>query len=210
MRIEVEMSFYRTHIFPWLVDVSMRNARIRRYREALVPQAKGKVLEIGIGSGLNLPFYGSEVERLYGLDPSPELRAMAAKRAREAGRDVELLEGSAEEIALSDHSLDTVISTWTLCSIPDVEKALREIRRVLKPDGQLLFVEHGLAPEPNIQRWQHRLNRLWSRVSGGCNMDRKIDALIFDAGFHAPGLQTEYAQGPKIMTYMYRGRALPD
>lgn len=204
------MSFYRSHIFPWLVDVSMRTALIQRYREEVVPQAKGKVLEIGIGSGLNFPFYSSEVEQLYGLDPSPELQAMAAKRAREAGRDVELLEGSAEDIALPDHSLDTVISTWTLCSIPDVERALRELRRVLKPGGQLLFVEHGLAPEPNIQRWQHRLNPLWSRVSGGCNMDRKIDALILGAGFRCAQLRTEYAKGPKVMTYMYRGRALSE
>jgi ubiquinone/menaquinone biosynthesis C-methylase UbiE len=203
------VSFYSDYIFPWLIDVSMKNAGIRHYREELVPQARGRVLEIGVGSGLNLPFYGREVEHLYGLDPSPGLRKMAAKRARKVHREVELLEGSAEEIALPDHSLDTVITTWTLCSIPDVNSALREMRRVLKADGQLLFVEHGLAPEEKVQRWQHRLNPLWHRVSGGCNMDRKIDASIAAAGFRMTQLETEYAKGPKVMTFMYRGRALP-
>ena len=203
------MSLYYRYIFPRLLDLSMRSAEVQRYRQQLVPHAKGRVLEIGIGSGLNLPFYGPEVEHLYGLDPSPELRRIAGRRANRMGRDVELLNGSAEQIALADHSVDTVVSTWTLCSIPDAPRALHEAHRVLKPTGVLLFVEHGLAPDAGVRAWQHRITPMWARLAGGCQLDRKIDALITAAGFHLERLQREYAKGPKLMTYMYCGRARP-
>jgi ubiquinone/menaquinone biosynthesis C-methylase UbiE len=203
------MGLYYSVVFPWLLDLSMRNSEVTRYREQLVPQAKGRVLEIGIGSGLNLPFYGPQVEHLYGLDPSPELRRMASRRADRAGRNVDFLSGSAEQIALPDQSVDTVISTWTLCSIADAERALHEVRRVLDAQGQLLFVEHGISPDARVRAWQRRLTPCWSKVAGGCRLDRRIDSLIATAGFRLEGLRTEYAKGPKAMTYMYCGSARP-
>jgi ubiquinone/menaquinone biosynthesis C-methylase UbiE len=203
------VGLYYRYIFPRLLDLSMRSAEVQRYRQRLVPQARGRVLEIGIGSGLNLPFYGAEVEQLYGLEPSPELREMAARRAHRAHRDVELLDGSAEQIPLADESLDMVVSTWTLCTVVDVERALREVRRVLRPGGELSFVEHGLAPDAGVRTWQHRLSPLWARCAGGCHLDRRIDELIAAAGFRLDELHTEYAKGPRLMTYMYSGRARP-
>ncbi len=203
------MSFYDKWIFPWLVDLAMRNKEATRYRSQIVPKAHGTVLEIGIGSGLNLPFYGSGVEQLYGLDPSAELLAMARKKAGAAAFPIELLAHSSEEIPLDDGCVDTVVTTWTLCSIADPVKALQEMRRVLKPDGILLFTEHGLAPETRVQGWQQRLNPLWSRMTGGCNLNRKIDALIRASGFRIEELKTEYSRGPRPMSYMYSGRAQP-
>ncbi|HTL91175.1 MAG TPA: class I SAM-dependent methyltransferase [Steroidobacteraceae bacterium] len=203
------MSWYYRRLFPWLLDLSMKHPEVERYRRLLVPQAKGRVLEIGIGSGLNLPFYGAQIEQVCGLEPSAELREMAARRAQKSGRSVELLDGSAERILLPDHSVDCVVSTWTLCSIPDVKRALHEVRRVLKPDGELLFVEHGLAPDRGVQIWQHRLTPWWSRIAGGCHLDRNMQALISGAGFGLHDLHTEYAKGPRLMTYMYWGRARP-
>ena len=203
------MGLYCRHVLPWLTDLTMRSPEAKRYRQRLVPEAEGRVLEIGIGSGLNLPFYGPRIEHLYGLDPSPQLLRMAGRRAQLEGRDVELLPCSAEQIPLPDRCLDTVISTWTLCSIPDADRALHEARRVLQPGGQLLFVEHGLAPDAGVRAWQHRLTPMWARIAGGCHLDRKIDALITAAGFRLEELGTEYAKGPRVMTYMYFGRARP-
>src|SRR5689334_16971227 len=203
------VGLYYRYIFPRLMDLSMRSAEVQRYRQQLVPQAKGRVLEIGIGSGLNLPFYGAQVEHLYGLEPSPELRGMALRRARRARCDVELLDGVAEQIPLADQSVDMVLSTWTMCTIVDVQGALREIRRVLRPGGELAFVEHGLAPDPGVRIWQHRLSPVWARCAGGCHLDRKIDTLIAAAGFRLDELHAEYAKGPRVMTYMYSGHARP-
>ena len=203
------MGFYDKWILPRLVDVAMRNREATRYRAQIVPEARGAVLEIGIGSGLNLPFYGTGVEQLYGLDPSQELLAMARKKAGAVAFPVELLAHPGEAIPLDDACVDTVVTTWTLCSIADPVKALREMRRVLKPGGMLLFTEHGLAPEARVQGWQRRLNPLWSRISGGCNLNRKIDALIQASGFRIEELKTEYSKGPRVLSYMYRGRALP-
>ena len=142
-----------------------------------------------------------------GIDPSPRLLAIARRRADAAGVRAELLQGSATAIPLADSTIDTVVMTWTLCSITDPLAALREMRRVLKPDGKLLFVEHGLSPEPGIERWQHRLTPIWCHVAGGCHLDRKMDDLIRSAGFDLTDLRTEYASGPRPMTYMYLGRA---
>lgn len=203
------MSFYAKWIFPRLVDVAMRNKEATRYRSQIVPKAHGTVLEIGIGSGLNLPFYAAGVERLYGLDPSRELLVMARKKSGSIAFAIELLACSSEEIPLHDACVDTVVTTWTLCSIADPVKALQEMRRVLKPGGILLFTEHGLAPETRVQGWQQRLNPLWSKISGGCNLNRKIDALIQASGFRIEDLKTEYSQGPRLISYMYSGRARP-
>jgi len=203
------MGFYDKWILPRLVDVAMRNKEATRYRSLVVPQARGTVLEIGVGSGLNLPFYGTGVELFYGLDPSEELLMMAKKKARSLPLPVEFLAHSGEEIPLDDGFVDTVVMTWTLCSIPDPAKALKEMKRVLKPGGMLLFAEHGLAPEPQVQRWQQRLNPLWGKIAGGCNLNRKIDALVATAGFSIGALNTEYAKGPRPMSYIYSGQAQP-
>ena len=205
----IRTSFYAKWILPRLVDVAMRNKEATRYRSQIVPQARGTVLEIGVGSGLNLPFYGAGVEHIYGLDPSEELLKMARKKARGVTLPVEFLVHSGEEIPLDDGSVDTVVTTWTLCSIPDPVKALKEMTRVLKPGGTLLFAEHGLAPEARVQRWQQRLNPLWNSITGGCNLNRKIDDLVAQAGFRVVDLQTEYAKGPKPMSFIYCGRARP-
>jgi len=203
------MSFFDKWIFPRLVDIAMRNKEATRYRSRIIPKAHGTVLEIGIGSGLNLPFYATGVERLYGLDPSEELLRMAAKKAGSVAFTVELLARSGEEIPLRGGCVDTVVMTWTLCSIGDPVKALGEMKRVLKPGGVLLFTEHGLAPEAGVQGWQQRLNPLWSKISGGCNLNRKIDTLIRTSGFRIEELRTEYAKGPRPMSYMYSGWAQP-
>ncbi len=203
------MSFYQKWIIPRLVDFSMRNKEAMRYRSQVVPQACGTVLEIGIGSGLNLPFYGASVERLYGLDPSGELLEMARKKANAIVFPVDFLACPSEEISLDDGSVDTVVTTWTLCTIPDPVKALKEMRRVLKPGGTLLFAEHGLAPEARVQGWQQWLNPLWSRITGGCNLNRKMDELIQASGFRLVEIKMEYAEGPRAMSYVYSGRAQP-
>jgi ubiquinone/menaquinone biosynthesis C-methylase UbiE len=203
------MSFYARWIFPRLLDLGMRNKEARRFRERVIPQATGRVLEVGIGSGLNLPFYSAGVEQLFALEPSPELRRMAGPRTKGTRFPVEFLDHSAEEIPLERGSVDTVVTTWTLCTIPDAVRALQEMKRVLKPSGALLFVEHGLAPDPGVRAWQHRLNPLWNRIGGGCNLNRKIDDLVAQAGFRIVDLQTEYAKGPKPMSFIYCGRARP-
>ena len=143
----------------------------------MVAAASGRVLEVGIGSGLNFPLYGRQVETVVGIDPSPRLLAIARRRADAAGFRAELLQGSATEIPLADSTIDTVVMTWTLCSIADPLAALREMRRVLKPHGKLLFVEHGLSPEPRVERWQHRLTPIWCHVAGGCHLDGRWTTL---------------------------------
>ena len=201
------MGVYDRWVLPRLIDLAMRNHLVRAYRLRVVPQARGRVLEIGIGSGLNLPIYGARVQRLYGLDPSATLLGMTRKRLRGAPCRVELLERGAEAIPLDDGSVDSVVTTFTLCSVADPLQALREMRRVLRPGGMLLFAEHGLAPEPNVQRWQRRLTPGWRRIAGGCHLDRKMDALIAQAGFAIDELVAEYARGPRPMAYIYAGRA---
>ena len=203
------MGFYEKWILPRLVDVTMRNKEAMRYRSQIVPQARGTVLEIGVGSGLNLPFYGHGVEQLYGLDPSEELLAMARKKSRAIAFPIDFLAHPGEEVPLDDRCIDTVVMTWTLCTIPDPAKALREMRRVLKPGGTLFFAEHGLAPETRVQGWQQFLNPLWSRITGGCNLNRKMDQLIRASGFRIVDLKKEYAKGPRALSYIYSGHAQP-
>jgi ubiquinone/menaquinone biosynthesis C-methylase UbiE len=203
------MSFYRERILPLLIDLAMRNRALAEYRRRVVPAAAGRVLEIGIGSGFNLPFYGAGATDVIGLEPSPRLIAMARARLRDKAGAVDLVEGSAEAIPLADRSVDTVVTTWTLCTIPDVARALQEMRRVLRPGGRLLFVEHGLAPRPVVRRWQHRLTPLWKHIGGGCHLDRPIAALVEAAGFELERLTTGYMRGPKPMTFMYEGSARP-
>lgn len=203
------MGLYQDHVLPYLLHLTMRQRNLAAYRARVIPVAEGRVLEIGIGSGLNLPLYGAAVERVVGLDPSPKLLAMTRKAARQAAIPVELIEAGAEAIPLSNGSIDTVVTTWTLCSIPGAQNALGEMRRVLKPGGRLLFVEHGRASDLNVCRWQDRLTPLWRRVSGGCHLNRAIGELIESAGFRIDRLETGYMRGPKPMTFMYEGSARP-
>ncbi len=201
------MNFYDRFILPPLLDLAMRQSQLAKYRRAVVPAARGRVLEIGIGSGLNLPLYGGNVEAVIGLDPSERLLAMARRRAAEAGVATELTQGSAMAIPLADHAVDAVVMTWSLCSVTDPLAALAEMRRVLKPGGWLFFVEHGLSPEPSVAKWQHRLTPLWCHIAGGCHLDRKVDDLLRGAGFDIAELHTDYSHGPRPMTFMYQGRA---
>lgn len=203
------MGLYNDVILPRLCHLAMRNRNFLPYRRRVVAAADGHVLEIGTGSGLNLPFYGAAVRDIQGLEPSQRLIAMARCAAEGSAVPVTFIEGSAEAIALDDHSIDTVVTTWTLCTIPHAEQALAEMRRVLKPAGQLLFVEHGLAPEARVRRWQHRLTPAWSKIGGGCHLNRPIETLIEQAGFDLPQLETGYMKGPKPMTFLYEGQGRP-
>lgn len=205
------MGLYTKHVLPRLIDLAMRNKETARLREAWIPQARGEVLEVGIGSGLNLPFYSSEVQHVYGVDPSIELRQMARKRAATGTVKVEFLLQSAEEpLLLTNASIDTVVVTWTLCSIPDPHRALVQMKRVLKPDGRLVFLEHGRAPDTGVVRWQDRLTPVWKRIGGGCHLNRRIDKLFIEAGFQITDLRTFYLPGPRPTTYTYQGIAQPE
>ena len=187
----------------------MRSRQLQPYRERVISAAEGRVLEVGIGSGLNLPLYPEQACEIVGLDPVHRLTGMARQTAARTGSKVVLIEGSAESIPLDRNSIDTVVTTWTLCTIPDPVRALMEMRRVLSPSGQLLFVEHGLAPEEKIRRWQNRLTPVWKRIAGGCHLNRPIRELIEKAGFQIPQLDMHYTEGPRIMTFFYQGRAIP-
>jgi ubiquinone/menaquinone biosynthesis C-methylase UbiE len=190
--------------------LAMKNKDATRLREAWVPQARGEVLEIGIGSGLNLPFYSSEVERVYGVEPSLALQEMARRKGTAGRTKVEFFSQSAEEaLPLPDQSIETIVMTWTLCSIPNAAKALAQMKRVLKARGRLLFIEHGRAPDPRVVAWQDRLTPVWKRIGGGCHLNRKIDELITSAGFQIIELKTCYLPGPRSMAYTYQGFAQP-
>ncbi len=203
------MSFYQDRIVPHIINLAMRNRQLVPYRERVISAAQGRVLEIGIGSGANIPFYGSSSRELIGLEPAPRLIAMAQQASAESVLPVTLIEGSSEAIPLESASIDTVVSTWTLCTIPNPVGALREMRRVIKPGGRLLFAEHGLAPEPNMQKWQNWLTPAWKRFAGGCHLNRAVGALIEEAGFHIEHIKTGYIGGRNPMTFMYEGAALP-
>ena len=203
------MSLYNDRILPHVINLAMRHRELRPYRERVLSQARGRVLEVGIGSGLNLPLYGPGVDAILGLDPAARLIAMAQDAANRSKIPVTLITGSAQAIPIDGGSIDTLVTTWTLCSIPDVGSALQEMRRVLKPGGQLLFVEHGSAPEENVRKWQNRLTPVWKRIGGGCHLNRPIRRLIEDAGFRMLRLNTGYANGPRPMAYFYEGCAAP-
>jgi ubiquinone/menaquinone biosynthesis C-methylase UbiE len=200
------MGLYSDRILPWLTALTMRNRLLAPYRERLVPRARGRVLEVGVGSGLNLPLYRPSAAFVIGLDPSAALLDRAAAMAARASRPISFVRASAEAVPLADASIDSIVMTWTLCSIPDAPRALAEMRRVLKPDGALLFVEHGLSPNRGVAAWQHRLDPLWVRVS--CHLDNPVENLLREAGFALEELETGYLDhGPRPLTFMYEGCA---
>ena len=202
------MGLYRKLVLPYLTDFAMRDKAARARRSQLVPGAEGIVLEIGIGSGLNLRFYSSAVKHLYAVDPSPELLAMARKKVEGMTFPVDLRCESAERLSLDGRSVDTIVMTWALCTIPNPTRALREMGRVLKPQGRMIFVEHGLSRDSGVRVWQNGLNPIWSRVTGGCNLNRKIDDLLVSSGFNIIELRTAYLPGPRPFTYTYEGCAV--
>lgn len=204
------MGFYEDRVLPHLVNLTMRNRRLVPYRERVISAAEGRVLEIGVGSGLNLSLYPARVREIIGLEPAPRLLAMSRRLANHLSVPVIFIEASAEMIPIEDHSIDTVITTWTLCTIPAVTEALWEMRRVLSPTGQLLFVEHGLAPDDNVRKWQDWLTPAWKRIGGGCHLNRPIRAIVESAGFAITQIETGYMKGPKPMTFLYEGRATPN
>lgn len=205
------MNFYQRHIEPALVNLACSTKPIRKQREKIVPRAHGTVLEVGFGSGHNLPFYAADkVTRLYALEPSMEMRARAEKRLRQSPLDVEMLDLPGEQIPIADGSVDSILITYTMCTIPDVAKAVGEMRRVLKPGGEMFFCEHGLAPDAGVAKWQNRLNGVWGALGGGCNLNRDIPALIRAGGFTIDGLEEMYLPGaPKFASYNYWGAARP-
>ena len=202
-------SLYNKYLLPKILDVCCSTKPIKYQRNKIVPHAKGVVLEIGIGSGLNLPFYnGSTVKKIYGLDPSEELNEIARKNASSTQLDIDFIISGAEEIKLPSNSVDTVLITYTLCTIPEFNSALKEIKRVLKNDGIMLFCEHGLAPDTNVKKWQNRINPLWGKLFGGCNINRNIPHIIQDSGLNIKKLEQMYLPStPKIVAYNYWGVA---
>jgi ubiquinone/menaquinone biosynthesis C-methylase UbiE len=205
-----ERGVYNRCVLPRLINFAMSRDDVAKLRGANVPSARGVVMEVGIGSGLNVPFYTSAVERLYGIDPSAELLAMARQHTAKASFPAELLTHGAENIPLGDESVDTVVMTWSLCSVANPSAVLGEIRRVLKPGGSFIFVEHGLAPEAAVQKWQNRLTPVWRRFAGGCHLNRPIAEMIRGAGFAVDNLRTGYLPGPRPMTFTYEGIAHAD
>lgn len=202
------MGLYNRYILPHVLDCACGLPAVERERARLVPQARGRVLEIGIGTGRNLPHYNaSNVDTIVGLDPAAEMHPRARRRLSETRLSVSLMAVSAEQIPAEDDHFDTVLVTYSLCSIPDPLLALREMRRVLKPNGTMLFCEHGRSPEPPVARWQQRLTPAWRHIAGGCHLDRDIPALLTDAGFYIDTLDAGYIQGPKPLAWHFRGLA---
>jgi len=202
------MGFYDKYLLPKIVHMACGVNPAMRQRQQVVPLATGRVLEIGIGSGLNIPFYDAQkVEHLWGLDPSAEMWSIAQKNAQEHHIDAEFIQSGAESIPLDDNSADTVMMTYTMCTIPDVPAALDEIKRVLKPGGTLIFCEHGKAPDKSVERWQNRVNPLWKMLAGGCNINRPIPTLLEQGGFKSTDMQTIYLPGWKPATFNYWGTA---
>ncbi len=201
------MGFYARRILPRLIAGGMRNPVMAAERPGIVGDASGDVLELGLGTGLNIPHYApGRVRRLYGLEPSEALRREAAAPAAAAAFPVELLAAGAEQVPLADASIDTVVTTWTLCSIPDLPAALAEARRVLRPGGRLLFLEHGRAPDAGVARWQDRLAPVF-RVAAGCSLNRAIDTDLAAAGFRCRWIERRYLRGPRFLSFHFRGEA---
>jgi len=203
------MGWYDTYVLPHVIDIACGSGDVEERRRALVPRASGRVLEVGMGPGLNLPFYDRErVELVWGLEPSEGMRRKAAERIERSALDVRWLGMPGEEIPLDDDSVDTVVLTYTLCSVSDADAALAEMRRVLTPTGTLLFCEHGRAPDADVRRRQDRIDPIWTRLAGGCHVNRPIVDLIDDAGFTIDDLDAAYRPGPRFVSYVSTGSAV--
>ncbi len=203
------MGFYADTLLPWGIDLCMRGEDFSKFRRQYLAPVRGDTLEIGFGSGLNLPHYPDTIKKLWALDPATLGRKLARERLEAATFPIEFIDlEERERIPLADASMDSVVTTWTLCTIPNVTGALREIKRVLKPGGQYVFLEHGLSPEPNIARWQNRLNPIQKCFAGGCHLNRRIDDLIRESGLIIKTLENFYFPCPKIAGYMYAGVAV--
>jgi ubiquinone/menaquinone biosynthesis C-methylase UbiE len=208
MKAQPRASWYERNVLPYLIDLACSIKAVQRQRRKVVPLARGQVLEIGIGTGLNLQYYDkAKVARIVGLDPGVAMHHLAQKRVGQTGLTVELVGLSAEKVPFGANTFDTVVVTYSLCTIPDPVVALREMRRVLKRGGKLIYCEHGLAPDSAVRRWQVRLTPLWSRVAGGCHLDRDIPALLHEAGFRSEDMEAMYLPGPRLVTYIYWGTA---
>lgn len=203
------MGFYDKYVMPRFINCACGTKPIMKQREKVVPLARGTVLEIGIGTGLNLPFYdASAVDRVIGLDPSKESWKLAGERAAHLDFEVEFIGLPGEEIPLDDASVDTVLVTFSLCTIPDPVTALEGMARVLRPGGSLIFCEHGKAPDSSVRKWQDKINPYWQRFAGGCNLNRNIPQLLDAGGFAVAELNTAYLPGtPRIAGYNYWGSA---
>ncbi len=202
------MGIYQKHVMPKLLHFVCGIKPFMKQREKVIPLARGRVLEIGVGSGLNIPFYNTDlVEHLWGLDPSAEMWSIAQKNTRQRLIDTEFIQSGAESIPLDNDCADTVVMTYTMCTIGEVQSALDEIKRVLKPGGKLIYCEHGIAPDKSVQRWQNRLNPTWKKLAGGCNLNRPIPALLEQSGFKSPDMKTMYLPGWKPAGFNYWGTA---
>jgi ubiquinone/menaquinone biosynthesis C-methylase UbiE len=201
------LSIYRHHIFPRLCQLVLGDEETARRRRQTLAGLAGEVLEIGFGTGHNLPFYPDAVTRIVGVEPNPGMHRLAARQVAAASQVVELVEDRAEALPFADASFDAVVSTFSLCSLADPALALAELRRVLRPGGAFAFLEHGLAPEPKVARWQLRLTPLQRVVGDGCHLDRKIDDLVAAGGFTVEHLETGYQPGPRVASYLYKGLA---
>lgn len=201
------MGLYDRYILPRFLNCACGSKPINYQRQKVVPLAKGKVLDIGIGSGLNIPFYNSDkIDKVIGIDPSHELIELAKELANDSKASIELVIGSAESIPYPDNFFDTVLVTYTMCTIPNVAIANKEMWRVLKDDGRLIFCEHGLAPDKKISKWQNRIDPFWGKIAGGCHLNRDIQKLITDAGFSFESLDKMYIPStPKFAGYNYWG-----
>jgi SAM-dependent methyltransferase len=206
------MSWYAHVVLPRLIDCACGLGAVTRQRRKVVPLAEGRVLEVGIGSGRNLPHYDpARVTSVLGVDPGSELLRIAQRRAASAPFPVEFIPVEGETVAVDAHSIDTVVVTYTLCTIPGVHAALAGMRRALKPGGRLLFCEHGLAPDAAVARFQSRLEPLWGRLFGGCHLTRDVPALLREGGFRVELTETAYLRGaPRFAGFHYVGSARPD
>lgn len=204
------MSFYDDKILPHLINCACSSEPIMGLRREVVPKAFGEVLEVGMGSAINLALYdAAKVTKVWGLEPSKGMRLRAEKNLARSTVPVQWLDLPGESVPLRDESVDCVLLTYTLCTIPDWEKALSEMHRVLKPGGKLLFCEHGLAPDAEVVRWQQRLNPLWNKVFGGCNLNRPVLENIAAGGFEILSQDTLYLEkSPRFASFMTYGEAL--
>ncbi|WP_068830342.1 class I SAM-dependent methyltransferase [Pseudomonas sp. BMS12] len=202
------MSFYDEKILPHLIDFACGMGHVMKTRSRVVPQAEGRVLEIGIGTGLNLSFYDAQkVSAIVGVDPAAQMQDKARQRAGQIAIPLEMIALELGQIQAADASFDSIVCTFTLCTIPDASAALQEMRRVLKPGGKLLFAEHGRAPDLKVRLWQDRLTPLWKPLAGGCHLNRDIPALLRTGGFHIRDLHSGYLPGPRPMTWVWSGWA---